>query len=299
MKKIISLLLSLVIISSMAVFADDAALTEEYTMPTYTTSYGEITETAEGYIVVNTADGEVRFNYDDSTYIIDAETVLPLNLDDRTSDKVIVTRGMATTMSIPPQSFAYAIIGNVTEELGNPVYTEVEDVRNGKDGITIITENGMKEITVPATADVAPYLTKNIVTIDDITKGSKVLLWYDILTASIPAYGSSDRVVILSQGNIPETGLYVNGVAITLNEDEEPYMDGETQMLPLRTVAETLGCEVTWYDETMSVKVEKGDVSSTFSVISDDAKLRTASVNAVLKNDKTYVSADFFEIFAD
>ena len=184
--------------------------------------------------------------------------------------------------------------------MGNPIYTEVEDVKKTDDDIVIITENGNKEITVPAAAEVAPFRTRNIVRLEDIVKGSKVLLWYDMMTMSIPAYATSEKVVILAQPEAPiEEGLFVNGVKIELKDGEEVYMNGDVEMLPLRTVAETLGCTVSWDDATMGVKVEKGDVVSSFVVTEEGSQARTVdAVNAILRGDKTYVPANFFDIFA-
>ena len=308
MKKIISLVMAMLIILSMGVFADDVMLiseegaaVEEAVMPNYLTAYGEIKEAGEGYIVVNTADGEVQFNYSDEfTFLVDAGTVEYFNIAERKTDMVMVAYSTAMTRSIPPQAAACAIIGNIESEMGNPIYTEVEDVEKTDDGIVIITENGSKEITVPAEAEVAPFRTRNIVRLEDVVKGSKVLLWYDMMTMSIPAYATSEKVVILAQPEAPvEEGLFVNGVKIELKDGEEVYMNGDVEMLPLRTVAETLGCTVSWDDATMGVKVEKGDVVSTFVVTEEGNVARTVdAVNAILRGDKTYVPANFFDIFA-
>ena len=91
MKKIISLVMAMLIILSMGVFADDVmliseegAVVEETAMPNYLTAYGEIKEAGEDYIVVNTADGEVQFNYSDEfTFLIDAGTVEYFNIAER------------------------------------------------------------------------------------------------------------------------------------------------------------------------------------------------------------------------
>ena len=308
MKKIISLVMAMLIILSMGVFADDVMLiseegaaVEEAVMPNYLTAYGEIKESGEGYIVVNTADGEIQFNYSDEfTFLIDAGTVEYFNIAERKTDMVMVAYSMAMTRSIPPQAAAYAIIGNIESEMGNPIYTEVEDVKKTDDGIVIITENGNKEITVLAEAEVAPFRTRNIVRLEDVVKGSKVLLWYDMMTMSIPAYATSEKVVVLAQPEAPiEEGLFVNGVKIELKDGEEVYINGDVEMLPLRTVAETLGCTVSWDDATMGVKVEKGDVVSSFVVTEEGSLTRTVdTVNAILRGDKTYVPANFFDIFA-
>ena len=291
MKKVLSLILAIIAITSMTAFAqEDVMLINEDVMlisenPTeevavmpeamYTSAYGTITEVADDYVMVKTMDNEeIQFNTSEFTQVIDANTVMPLDLKSRETDLVMITYANAMTMSLPPQAYAFAIVGNIKSEMGNPMFTIVEEVKTTDNGIVIVTDGGMKEITVPANAQVSPYMTRNIVTLADIKEGSNVLLWYDMMTMSIPAYATSERVVVMA-GNVmdiyndeeteevTEEGLLVNGVAITLAEDEVEYDNNGVAMLPLRTVAETLGFKVKWVNETQSIIVSK----DAFSVI--------------------------------
>ena len=207
MKRVLSLILAIIAITSMTAFAQDDIMlisenpTEEVAvMPEamYASAYGTITEVADDYVMVNTMDGEeIQFNTSEFTQVIDANTVLPLNLKERETDLVMVTYANAMTMSLPPQAYAFAIVGNIKSEMGNPMFTIVEEVKTTDNGIVIVTDGGMKEITVPATAEVSPYMTRNIVTLADIKEGSNVLLWYDMMTMSLPARTNANKVVIL------------------------------------------------------------------------------------------------------
>ncbi len=315
MKKILALVLALVALTSMTAFANEEvmlisenpAAEEVATMaePTYLSTYGNIAEVAEDYVVVNTMDGEeIQFNTSELTQVIDANTVLPLDLKARETDMVMVTYSSAMTMSIPPQSYAFAIIGNIKSEMGNPIYTIVEEVKKAEDGIVIVTEGGSKEITVPANAEVSPYLTRNIVTLADVKAGSNVLLWYDMMTMSIPAFATSEKVVVLP-GNVldilglEDDGLYVNGVEITLAEDEVVYDNNGVEMLPLRTVAETLGFKVEWVNETQSIIVSKDAFTATIRIGTVEGginKMRLVLETAPILYGgcKTYVPASFF-----
>ena len=320
MKRVLSLILAIIAITSMTAFANEEVMlisenpTEEVAvMPEamYTSAYGTITEVADDYVMVNTMDGEeIQFNTSEFTQIIDANTVLPLNLKERETDLVMVTYANAMTMSLPPQAYAFAIVGNIKSEMGNPMFTIVEEVKTTDNGIVIVTDGGMKEITVPSNAQVSPYLTRNIVTLADIKEGSNVLLWYDMMTMSIPAYATSERVVVMA-GNVmdvfneeeteevTEDGLYVNGVKITLAEDEVEYDNNGVKMLPLRTVAETLGFKVEWVNESQSIIVSNGAFSATIRIGTVEGginKMRLVLETApILYNDcKTYVPASFF-----
>lgn len=315
MKKILALVLAIAALTSMTAFAQDdimlisenPAAEEVATMaePAYLSTYGEVTEVADDYVLVKTVDGEeIQFNTSELTQIIDANTVLPLDLTARETNTVMVTYSNAMTMSIPPQAYAFAIIGNIKTEMGNPIYTIVEEVKTNEDGIVIVTEGGSKEITVPSNAEVSPLLTRNIVTLADVKKGSDVLLWYDMMTMSIPAYATSEKVVILPSSaltlmGVEEDGLKVNGVDITLAEDEIVYDNNGVEMLPLRTVAETLGFKVEWVNETQSIIVSKDAFTATIRIGTVEGginKMRLVLETAPILygGSKTYVPTSFF-----
>lgn len=318
MKKVLSLVLAIAAFTSMTAFAQDDIMliseepaTQEVATveeAAYLSAYAEVLEAADDYIVVKTMDGEeIQFNTSELTQVIDANTVLPFDLKERETDLVMVTYSNAMTMSIPPQAYAFAIIGNIKSEMGNPVYTIVEEVKEAEDGIVIVTENGLKEINVPANAEVSPYLTRNIVTLADIKAGSNVLLWYDMMTMSIPAYATSEKVVVLP-GNVLEyiqdDGLYVNGVEIILAEDEVVYDNNGIEMLPLRTVAETLGFKVEWVNDTQSIIVSKDAFTATVRIGTAEGginKMRLVLETApvLYGGCKTYVPASFFDSLAE
>ena len=315
MKKLLSLVLAIAAITSMTAFANNDIMlisenpaeevaAEPMAVPEYFTTYGEITEVTKDYIMVTTVDGEeIQFNTSENTQVIDANTVMPLDLANRETNKVAITYSNAMTMSLPPQAYAYVVIGNIKADMGNPIFTVVEDVKTTKDGIVIVTEAGSKEITVPAAAEVAPYLTRNIVTLADIKAGSNVLLWYDMMTMSIPAFATSEKVVVFA-GNvleIPEASdaLTVNGVEITLLEDEIVYDNNGVEMLPLRTVAETLGFKVEWVNETQSIIISKDAFNATIRIGTVEgginrARLVLETAPILYGGSKTYVPTSFF-----
>lgn len=289
MKKIISAILTVFIISTSCVFASDNLVATNAYTSNVISAHGEITETGDGYIVVKTDEmGEYQFNYDDATYVISAENALPTEISARKSDEVTVYFDSVSTRSIPPQSYAFAIIANASEENGQPIYTVVEKVESQNGGIAITTEGGSKIINVLKDASVTPYLTKNIVKLSDIKEGSELLLYYDAVTLSLPAYAASEKAIILSDGNF----VRVNGVKITLSEDEKVYENNGEKLYPLRTVAEALGCTVSWDNDVKAAKVSKDDFSET---VYTNQNARAAKANGVIYGNKTYVSETFFD----
>jgi len=313
MKKIISIVAAIATLTTMTGYAQDAVseeiqgdvmlISEEAPaaelgyISNYMTTFGKIKEVSEASITVESAEGmEMVFNFDKSSYLIDANTVLPFDINNRETDDVVIFHSTAMTRSIPPQSFAYAVMGNIKEDTKIPMYTEVEKVTESEDGVVITTERGEKEITLLKDAEISPYLTRNIVTAADLCEGAKVLLWYDTMTMSIPAYASSDRAVILEGiGDVT-----VGGIDIDLNENEEVYEENGVEMVPVRTVAETLGFEVNWEDATQSVTLVKDNFTSNIVIGDRKAGMNKAIVELltapVLKNDKTYVPMDYFEM---
>lgn len=328
-KKLISSILLIFAIANLGTWAEETpvAISEDATVisdsaatdgiviecgeASHLTSYGEIIEDGDGFIVVETYSGQkLQFNYDDSTYMIDADGVSAFDIAGRTSDKVIVSHDTAMTRSIPAQTFAYAIVGNVKEDLGNPVYTEVESVEKTEDGIIITTDNGSLLIHVSADAKVTPFLTKNIVRLEDVTAGSKVLLWYDAVMQSLPAQAASERVVILANNDsqnsgilLPENSVLINGTTIILNDGEAAYDSDGVRMLPLRTVAEKLGYTVDWNADEVSVLLQKDDMVIKVYVNEVNDEYYSSNVSgraintypkAVLNGSKTYVEEGFF-----
>ncbi len=324
MKKTVCICAALLMAANMAVYAQDNTPAEALdTIPTeiqgdvmlindmaedmpvfaepqinYLCTYGKITELGEDCFTIETLDGEeLVINYGEATYMIDAKTVAPFDIENRTSDDVVVYHSTAMTMSIPAQTAAFAVMGNVEEGISVPVYTEVEDIKTSENGLVIVTEGGTKEITLLDNAEVAPYRTKNIVRAEDITKGSKVLLWYDAVTMSIPAYAASEKAVILEIAT--EEADTNENIDFIFDGTEGIYEKGEIKMIPLRAVAEKLGFTVDWIEESMSVILSKGAFTSQITIGDVNGGLNRArlmlEVAPELTDDKTYVPLSYFE----
>ncbi|WP_409344021.1 copper amine oxidase N-terminal domain-containing protein [Paenibacillus sp. MBLB4367] len=89
--------------------------------------------------------------------------------------------------------------------------------------------------------------------------------------------------------------LQVNGAAV---QDAGLYKhDGQTPMIPLRAVAEALGYELSWNNETMAAELRKGNQWTSVSIGQDRysfAKmLITLGTAPELKDNKTYVPLQF------
>ena len=169
----------------------NAVISAPTTLPAFEQVYGQISEiinldNGDMQVFVETANGTVIFNCSEETWIADSEG-LPMDLNERTNDNVWVFASPIMTMSIPPQSPALAIIGNVTDA-SQMFYAVVEEVMNNGNGtITVVTNDGSRHITLNEDTVVVPFKTKNIERAEDITAGSELLLSYQVMTASLPA----------------------------------------------------------------------------------------------------------------
>ena len=124
----------------------------------------------------NEVSAEMILNYNDSTPVLDASTLSPVAVSDIDKDKpVYVWTSQAMTMSIPPQTAAQVIITNVPDDASAPMYVIAKDVENTDGGIIITDQDG---VTWRADGDteVIPYLTRNIVTLDDIKEGTRIVV---------------------------------------------------------------------------------------------------------------------------
>jgi len=275
----------------------EETVTEAIPLPSVVFQTGKITEVTEETITIEIAEGEeLVLNYDASTYLIDANTILPLDLNGRETDDVAVFHSDAMTMSLPPQTYAFVILGNIKEDTVLPLYTEVEDVKEAEDGKVIVADNGTKEIKLLNTAEISPYLARNIVTVADVNKGSKLLMWYDAITMSIPAYATCEKAVLLAVGS----DIRIGGVDVNYNEGEEAYTDENgVEMIPLRVVAEALGFEVIWNNDERSVTLKKETFTSLITIGDENGGINRARIlmqaKPVIKNDRTFVSMDYFK----
>lgn len=287
----------------MLISEEEGAALEEV-MPSYLTNYGEIAEVnnEEGYVLVKTDLEEIRFNMDENTLLIGNDGASRFEL--ATGKKVAVSHSMAITMSIPAQSYAFAIVEMNETGMGNPIYAVVEEVKESENGVVLVTDAGSKEITVSKEAQVLPFLTRNIVRIEDVKAGSRVLLFYDMLTMSIPAYATTEKVVILPELVVEETEeipanvvVLANGEKVEIKEDEEIYEVEGIKMIPLRTVAEALGFEVVWDAEGQSINLVKETFSSMIRIGDVEGGINRArlvlEVAPQLPADKTYVPVSY------
>lgn len=125
--------------------------------------------------------------------------------------------------------------------------------------------------------------------------------------ASLPALAEAAEAVEETKS----FSLLVNGNELTLDDlPAEPYIEGETVMVPLRKIAEALGYNVTWDYDTQSVTVDDDSIQkATLKNRSREAvfegHLKVINMSRTIENERetvvrdgyTYVPLEFFREF--
>jgi len=226
MKKFTALLLAAALAVSLATPAVAAALSPSVPQPLYLN--GSIVDEIDGKIEVkNAMDGEsVILNISPDTYMIDCVTGQPLPLKDRKTDDLVAYYGPVMTRSLPPVSNAILLILDVPQDYMPPTYGKVESLeRSDNNGQVMVTfADGSMIVTIDRDTPIFPYLTRNIVTIDNIAEGSELLMWYNFVAMSFPGQATSTKTVILNRvaaaiENPPEESA-------PAADKEEPFVKG-------------------------------------------------------------------------
>ena len=181
---------------------------------------------------------------------LDAVTGNTMNVKDlKDGDTAYAWVGPAMMLSMPPQSAASLILGNIPADYAVPQYYEITGSVITEASAVLSVAGSNDTVTVPASAQVSPYLTRNLVTLADLIPGTRILVWSD-------AQGTPEKVLVFAyeyRGYVAaaEDGtVSVNGAAVA--QKAKSTEDGDT-LLPIRAVAEALGMNVRWDAEQGAV----------------------------------------------
>lgn len=125
--------------------------------------------------------GELVIHVDpESSVVVDAVNGLPVELSDvKEGESFEAYLGPAMTMSLPPQVTAYAVIVSIPEDFKAPVFVIAADAVQDTDNGKLLDAYGEQDYLLADDVEVQPYLTRNIVTLDDIQEGTRLLAWTD------------------------------------------------------------------------------------------------------------------------
>lgn len=115
------------------------------------------------------------------TRILDATTGVPFPYEDIEDGETIYAYiGPAMSLSLTPMANASLVLCNIPAGYKVPDYLTVESLswNTAKTQAALTATNGAKYL-VPVGCETTPYLSRNIVTLDDLTPGCSCLLWSD------------------------------------------------------------------------------------------------------------------------
>lgn len=145
---------------------------------------GPITKTeSQSLILDNQADvsykGEIIINISDDTRILDAVTGFPVSFDQlKDGETVYAYIGPAMALSLPPMTNTSLILCNIPADYRVPEYLQTDQLTVNADGVSgSVTATNGTTYTIPAGTSIIPYLTRNMVYIQDLTKDRTFLLW--------------------------------------------------------------------------------------------------------------------------
>lgn len=198
MRKILLTVLTITMMLSMSMaFAQEAAVvntrvTTERPMRNVIFTQGEIQEISEGQIRV-LGEGnykDVVLHIQDNTYILNAHDGTPILFEDlKQGDVVTAYYGPALTRSLPPQGRAIALIVGTPEEGSAGMYMKVGKLQENKNGgIRVLCTNNERLVAI---------LPETFAQVADIKEGTELIVWYDVMTMSIPAQATATKVVLL------------------------------------------------------------------------------------------------------
>lgn len=149
--------------------------------------YGPATHMEDGRLSIDSQvdqgyQGEVILNVSqESTYVLDAVSGIPTELSDiKDGDTIYAYIGPEMTMSLPPMTNATMIFTNVPADFKVPDYVTVKSVvTDAASSQSVLTAMDGTKYTLADDCAIVPYLTRNIVTLDDLTQGRKAVVWSD------------------------------------------------------------------------------------------------------------------------
>ena len=230
--------------------------------------WGTLTWLEDGGLYVKNSSDQEGINeiilHGGSILCLDAVTGEPMDIQDlQDGDTVYAWAGPTMTMSLPPHATAVLILGNIPADYAVPQFYEIYNVTPQVAAAiypppamtwTEVTATDGTTLKITDEAALTPYLTKNIVRLEDLIHGTRILVWSD-------SQGQPEKVLVFPYEyrgyvTVAEDGtVSTNGTAAA--QKAKTTDDGDT-LLPVRAVAEALGMKVRW-DAQLGAVVSYGD----------------------------------------
>ncbi|HIX15176.1 MAG TPA: hypothetical protein H9740_05555 [Candidatus Hungatella pullicola] len=180
-KKITKIILSLFCLTAVAATSFSTPAKAE-TAPDSVLVYGSASQDSADRITMTRQDGEasgqqIIINISEETKVLDAVTGNPVNQESLNGQTLYVYTSPVMTLSLPPITTAQVIFSNIPADYKVPEYITVDTLNLNGDGTGSITATNGKTYTVGSDCQIFPYLTRNIVVLDQLTSGRTCVVW--------------------------------------------------------------------------------------------------------------------------
>ncbi len=315
MKRIVSLCLSFLLLTSVAVAAETPAATEpsyEITPVTDQTMirvWGTAVEVGDNRVHLNNSNEEdiysdIILNVGEETLVLDAVTGETVSFDQvKENDVVYAYVGPAMTMSLPPQAFAQLILCNIPADFDVPSLVQVQSVAACGEGYDVRVD---AETVLHMDKDVELLASESVAepALESLKPGDVLLTWRQSGETACEAQGTVAKAmafaVVYAGWLYAAPGeLSVNGTAVELAEGTEPFVQDGKLMIPLRLVVEALGGKTEWDRESRTIQVLDAEGQVLYALNADESTYSKESgveldlmVPAVLKDGTTFLVAE-------
>ena len=315
MKRMVSLCLSLLLLTG-AAFAAETPVSPApsyeiapVTDQTLTRVWGTAVEVGEDQVRLNNSNEEaplsdVILNVDEETLVLDAVTGEELSFDQVEKDDVIYAYvGAAMTMSLPPQAYAQMILCNIPADFGVPSLEQIQSITACGEGYDVRVD---EETVLHMEKDVELLASESVEepALESLKPGDMLLTWRQTEEASCEAQGAVSKAMVFAGEYAgwlyaAPGKLSVSGQDVTLAVGEEPFIQGEKLMVPLRLVVEAQGGKVTWDRESRTAQVADQDGNALYCLAVDEStytreegEALNLMVPAVLRDGTTFLAVE-------
>lgn len=199
-KKMISALVGAACMAMLIAGGSMVSMAEEKTATLEPVSfYGTIEKDGTEQLILNTQEqGEIILHLSDETLILDAVNGFPIGVDGLTDGEgVYVYTSPAMTMSLPPQTHAILIVGQIPADFKAPILERVESLVDESNGTYVVETVSGEEYTIQSDTTMLPYLTRNMVYPDSLVPGTQFLVWTTAVQPEV-----AEKIVIFAEGQI-------------------------------------------------------------------------------------------------
>lgn len=282
-------------------------------LPERELDYGKITQIHEEdgetvSIWAEGVDGQTTiYTLSEETAFLDSGNGVKMDVSAfREGDGVYFYHKPIMTMSIPPQTPAEAVIGNVPMDAGCARMHTAEQVEISEDGARIVTEDGGLILSVAKDASVENYADGKEMELTQLDAGERFFTWYEAVAESYPAQAAVNHVVILDDMETEEEAQETGAEVVF---QEEIVTKNGVSYIPLRQAADGLGLSLTWNREERAavlcsdmrtVKLTEGvdlyvSAAAQEGMIGMTSPMELGAAPFVDDNGKMYVPAEAFQ----